>query len=92
MESLHSTAILKKFEFLFPFSWPLRKLKKSSFALELNTKNCLPQPAMFCLSNSNVGNKITVGDPQLVRRLQKRNFGSWISLDFVVLVNCLGFK
>ena len=26
-----------------------------------------------------------------VRRLQKRNFGSWI-LDFVVLVNSLGFK
>ena len=30
--------------------------------------------------------------PQWVRRVQKRNFGSWISLDFVVLVNSLGFK
>ena len=30
--------------------------------------------------------------PQWVRRLQKRNFGSWISPDFVVLVNSLGFK
>ena len=29
---------------------------------------------------------------QWVRRVQKRNFGSWISLDFVVLVNFLGFK
>ena len=28
MESLHSTAILKKFEFLRPFSRSLRKLKK----------------------------------------------------------------
>ena len=31
MELLHSTATLKKFEFLLPFSWPLRKLKKSCF-------------------------------------------------------------
>ena len=30
--------------------------------------------------------------PQWVRRLQKRNFGSWILLNFVVLVNSLGFK
>ena len=29
---------------------------------------------------------------QWVRRVQKRNFGSWISPDFVVLVNSLGFK
>ncbi len=29
---------------------------------------------------------------QWVRRLQKRNFGSWISLDFVVLENSLSFK
>ena len=56
MKSLHSTAILKKFEFLQPFSRPLRKLKKSCFALELNWKQkvCLQQPAMFCLSNSNI--------------------------------------
>ena len=29
---------------------------------------------------------------QWVRRVQKRNFGPWISSDFVVLVNSLGFK
>ena len=29
---------------------------------------------------------------QWVRRLQKRNFGSSISPDFIVLVNSLGFK
>ena len=41
MKSLHSTAILKKFEFLRPFSRPLRKLKKSCFALDLNWKQSL---------------------------------------------------
>ena len=34
MKSLPFTAILKKFEILRPFSRPLRKLKKSCFALE----------------------------------------------------------
>ena len=29
---------------------------------------------------------------QWVRQLQKRNFGSWMSPDFVVLVNSLGFN
>ena len=29
---------------------------------------------------------------QWVRQVEKRNFGSWISPDFVVLVNSLGFK
>jgi hypothetical protein len=59
MKSPHSTAILKKFEFLRRFTWPLRKIKKSCFALELNRKQkvCLQQPAMLCLSNSNVDNK-----------------------------------
>ena len=33
-----------------------------------------------------------VTSSQWVRRVQRRNFGSWISLDFVVLVNSLGFK
>ena len=36
--------------------------------------------------------KFEVDMTQWVRRVQKRNFGSWISLDFVVLVNYLGFK
>ena len=59
MESLPSWAILKIFEFLHPFSRPLRKLKKLCFA-ELNTKslfttisNVLPSkfkcwPQKFC--------------------------------------------
>ena len=42
MESLPSIAILKKFEFLCPFSRPLSKLKKKimfCFRTELNTKS-----------------------------------------------------
>ena len=38
MESLNSTATSKKFEFLCPFSRPLRNLKKSCFAL--NNQRC----------------------------------------------------
>ena len=51
MESpLWSPAIFKKFQFLGPFSWQLRKLKKSCFDFKLK-KVCLQQPAMLCLSN-----------------------------------------
>ena len=44
----------------------------------------------YCLTSDSI--KMTVNTTQWVRRVQKRNFGSWISLDFVVLVNSLGFK
>jgi hypothetical protein len=37
-------------------------------------------------------NEFFVWTSQWVRWVQKRNFESWISLDFVVLVNSLGFK
>ena len=33
-----------------------------------------------------------VDSTQWVKRVQKRNFGSWISLGFLVLVNSLGFE
>ena len=42
-----------------PYFLSWKKTEKSCFALELNKKKkvCLQQPAMFCLSNSNIDNK-----------------------------------
>ena len=46
---------------------------------------CLHSTSVVILPNYHLGT-------QWIRRVQKRNFGSWISLVYVVLLNSQGFK